>query len=176
MSAHSHGGASPRGWGLLVPVVLGLVACGASEEDGPETPQPPQVQRPAELDARQLRSQRGGTSHEAGKNCMACHGPNGLGPGRFTVAGTIRTAAGAPNPDGRLTLSTQANGAGTVVISLEADASGNFYATDPLPLPDTQLFPRISSGATASFHFMPFPTSSAACNVCHVGRQTLILD
>jgi hypothetical protein len=172
MSIHTNVWPTVRG-GLLLAATLGGMACGSSPEEAVD---PPTVQRPAELDARQLKSQRGTTSHEAGKNCMACHGPNGQGPGRFTVAGTAFTAARQPNPDATVTLSTKVNGGGTVVLTLEADASGNFYTTDPVPLPDTSLFPRVTSRATASFHFMPFPTSSAACNVCHVGRQTLSLD
>lgn len=160
-------------------VVLALAAglfqgCGSDGGDGPAPP--PTVQRSPELDAVQLKSQRGGTSHEAGSNCMACHGPNGTAPGRFTVAGTAVTSRREPNPDATVTLSTSPNGGGTVVLTLEADASGNFYTTEAAPFPQQSLYPRVTSRATASVNFMPFPTQSGACNVCHVGSNPVDLD
>lgn len=162
---------------LRVPSLLALaaslsLACGSSDDDGG----PPAPQRPPELDSVSLKSERGGTSHEAGKNCMTCHGPNGTAPGRFTVAGTAVTSERRPNPDALITLSTAPNGGGTVVLTLEADASGNFYTTEAVPLPEQSLFPRVTSQATTSVNFMPFPTLSGACNACHVGRNPVDLD
>lgn len=150
------------------------IACGSGDGDGP--PATPQARRSPELDAVSLRSQRGGTSHEAGSDCMACHGPSGTAPGSFTVAGTAVTSSGAPNPDATLTLSTAPNGAGAVVLTLEADASGNFYTTEAMPFPNQSLFPRVASQATGGFNFMPFPTISGACNNCHVGRNPVDLN
>jgi hypothetical protein len=154
-------------------LLLVLTACGSGGEDGNP---PPVAQRSPELDAVSLRSQRGGTSHEVGNNCMACHGPNGTAPGRFTVAGTAVTSQRQPNPDVTLTLSTAPNGGGTVVLTLEADASGNFYATEAVPLPDQELFPRVTNRTTGAVNFMPFPTMSGSCNVCHVGRNPVDVD
>jgi mono/diheme cytochrome c family protein len=157
---------------LLFALATGLSACG--DDDGKATP--PTVRRPPELDAVSLKSQRGGTSHQAGSNCMACHGPNGTAPGLFTVAGTAVNARREPNPDATVTLSTEPNGAGTVVLTLEADANGNFYTTEAMPLPEQQLYPRVTSRATASVNFMPFPTMSGACGACHVGSNPVDLD
>lgn len=148
-------------------------ACGPEDEPPPTPPAP--VQRSPELDV-QVRSQRGGSSHEAGKNCMACHGPNGLGPGRFTVAGTAFTNERLPNPNATLRLSTKANGGGTVVLTLEADANGNFYTTEPVPLPDTLLFPKVESAVSEASNYMPFSTASGACNMCHVGGNLVFLE
>lgn len=160
---------------LLLALAAGLsTACGSDDADG--APTPPTVQRTPELDAVSLASQRGATSHEAGSNCMACHGPHGTAPGRFTVAGTAVTSRRQPNPDATVSLSTGPNGAGTVVLTLDADASGNFYTTQPVPLPEQQLYPRVTSRTTASVNFMPFPTLSGACNVCHVGSNPVDLD
>jgi hypothetical protein len=158
---------------VSVPLLLALLstACGSGEEPTPPTP----VERSPALNV-QRKSQRGGTSHEAGKNCMACHGPHGLGPGLFTVAGTALTSERKPNPNATLLLSTQPNGTGTVVLTLEADAQGNFYSTEPLPLPDTPLFPRVEGAEPLSFIAMPFPTNSGACNMCHVGRSAVAID
>jgi hypothetical protein len=157
--------------GLLLTLLS--TGCGPGEEPVPAPPTP--VQRSPELNV-QLKSRRGGSSHEAGKNCMACHGPNGLGPGLFTVAGTAVTSGRKPNPDATILLSTQPNGAGTVVLTLQADAQGNFYSTEPLPLPDMPLFPRVEGAEPLSFISMPFPTNSGACNMCHVGRSAIDID
>lgn len=160
---------------LLLALAAGLsTACGSDDEDG--APTAPTAQRTPELDAVSLASQRGATSHEAGSNCMACHGPNGTAPGRFTVAGTAFTSRRQPNPDATVSLSTGPNGAGTVVLTLDADTSGNFYTTQAVPLPQQKLFPRVTSSTTASVNVMPFPTMSGACNVCHVGNNPVDLD
>jgi hypothetical protein len=163
---------SLRASSLLALAASLSLACGSSDDDTGA----PAFQRPSELDSVSLKSERGGTSHEAGKNCMACHGPNGTAPGRFTVAGTAVTSERRPNPDALITLSTAPNGGGTVVLTLEADASGNFYTTEEVPLPSQSLFPRVTSRATASVNFMPFSTLSGACNACHVGRNPVDLD
>jgi hypothetical protein len=160
---------------LLLALAAGLsTACGSDDDDG--APTPPTVQRAPELDAVSLKSQRGASSHEAGSNCMACHGPNGTAPGRFTVAGTAVNSRRQPNPDATITLSTAPNGAGTLVLTLDADASGNFYTTEAVPLLQQQLYPRVTSITTASVNYMPFPSMSGACNVCHVGSNPVDLD
>ncbi|MCP3139954.1 hypothetical protein [Pyxidicoccus xibeiensis] len=152
-------------------------ACGSDEvDDGTGEPKPPTVERSPELDSVTLKSQRGGTSHNAGSNCMSCHGPNGTAPGLFTVAGTAVNARREANPDATVTLSTASNGGGTLVLTLEADANGNFYTTEAVPLTTQALYPRVTSRASASVNFMPFPTMSGACNVCHVGGNPVDLD
>ncbi len=157
----------------LVSLMALTPACDPGDEPPPTPPAP--VERPASLDV-PMKSQRGGTSHRAGENCMACHGPNGLGPGRFTVAGTAVTSERRPNPNTTLLLTTERNGGGTVVLTLEADANGNFYTTEPVPLPDTLLFPKVMNTTSGGYNFMPFSTASGACNVCHVGRMPVYLD
>lgn len=111
-------------------------------------------------------------SHNVGQNCMQCHQPHGPGPGLFTAAGTIYDADGAPHPDGSIELRT---GDGALIVRIEADASGNFYTTEELPLPDTPLFPTAVSDDEQRRRSMPWPTASAACNVCHVGGQVIQL-
>jgi hypothetical protein len=148
---------------LACALTLALTAaCGPA--DGPG-------QRPSSLDVR-VQSQRGATSHEAGSNCMTCHQAEGLGKGRFTVAGTAYTAAGAPHANATITLFS----GGVSVLTLETDASGNFYSTEPVPVPEQSIFPTVSSGDSGLTIAMPFPTQSGACNMCHVGRQRLQPD
>lgn len=138
-------------------------ACGPAEGPG---------QRPAELDVA-LRSQRGVSSHEAGSNCMACHQPKGLGRGLFTVAGTVWTLERQPQPAAVVTLY---DGKGVALATLEVDDSGSFYTTEPLPQPGTPLFPHVRSSTSGASIAMGFSTASAACNMCHVGRNRLTLD
>ena len=88
------------------------------------------------------------------------------------VAGTIFDADGAPHPNGAIELH---DGDGELVVRIEADANGNFYTTEALPLPDVSLFPTALSSDGKRQRSMPWPTSSAACNVCHVGRQVIQL-
>lgn len=109
-------------------------------------------------------------SHAAGENCMACHRARGNAPGRFTAAGTIfgtslvATAVQLVGLDGE------------VVAELELDASGNFYTTEPLPIPEEAVVPRILGRDGAMIGVMPFPTVSAACNLCHAGSARLEFD
>jgi hypothetical protein len=119
-----------------------------------------------------------------GENCMTCHQAHGPGKGLFSIGGTLR------NPDGTL----HANGTVYVtrtdptalpegvtideleiepVLTVEADQLGNFYSTEPLPLPDEPLFVIVERSDGAGRNFMPWPTLTAACNACHVGSNVL---
>jgi hypothetical protein len=155
-----------------LPLAL-AAALTASACDGPE-PEPElmgddsYVRDPA-LDIDLVSRHGDAISHAAGDNCMRCHQERGPGPGRFTAAGTLHDEDGEPHPDGVVELRTAPDGMGELVARIEVDGLGNFYTTEPLPLPDTSLFPTVYSSDGARKNFMPFPTSSAACNVCHVG-------
>ncbi|MCI0671170.1 MAG: hypothetical protein L0Y64_11960 [Myxococcaceae bacterium] len=148
-------GSARRKWALqaVTALTLHLAACGP------------------ELDVA-LQSQRGGTSHEAGNNCMACHQEEGLGKGRFTVAGTAYTPGREPNANATITLTA----GGVQVLTLETDASGNFYTTAPVPMPEESVVPKVTNLTTADSISMPFPVGSGACNMCHTGRLKLVLD
>lgn len=154
-----------------VALVTALLAGCDDGDDGPFIGDPDYVRDPA-LDV-ELISRNGDTrSHNIGQNCMECHQSRGPGPGRFTAAGTLYDADGAPHVDGAVELR---NGEGKVVLRIAADSSGNFYTTEPLPLPDTPLFPTAYSSDNERSRSMPFPTRSAACNVCHAGGQVIQL-
>lgn len=149
---------------------LCLLACDSDAE--PFIGDPDYVRDPA-LDVN-LRSSHGeAISHNIGQNCMQCHQAHGPGPGRFSVAGTLHDADGSPLPDGTLELRSAPDGNGELVLSIEADALGNFYATDVLPLAETPLFPTVYGADGVGKNFMPFPTRSGACNVCHVGSAVV---
>lgn len=114
-------------------------------------------------------------SHAVGENCMQCHQKHGPGPGLFTAAGTLHDEDGAPFAGGLIELRTGPNGAGDLVVRLEVDELGNFYTTEALPLPDMVVFPTVYAVDGVPSNFMPFPTSSAACNVCHAGGAAVRL-
>lgn len=153
---------------LLLLAALCVSACDGDSDAEPFLGDADYVRDPA-LDVA-LRSGHGDAiSHNLGQNCMQCHQARGPGRGRFSVAGTLHDAEGAPLPDGSLELRSAPDGGGELVLRVEADGLGNFYSTDPLPLPDVPLFPTVYDADGVGKNFMPFPTRSGACNVCHVG-------
>jgi len=157
---------------LLLLAALCVSACDSDRDAEPFIGDADYVRDPA-LDV-ELRSGHGDAiSHNLGQNCMQCHQARGPGRGRFSVAGTLHDAEGAPLPDGTLELHSAPDGAGELVLRVEADGLGNFYSTDPLPLPDMPLFPTVYDADGVGKNFMPFPTRSGACNVCHVGRAAV---
>jgi len=156
--------------GAIVLHVAALSACGAPPPGGPDEEAP--FVRPASLDVELVSRFGDATSDGVGANCMECHQANGDGPGRFSVAGTLLDAAtGGPAKSARVQLWTGAFGTGELVVELEADARGNFYTTQAIGIEERLLFPFVV-GATTT-RGMPFQTSSAACNKCHVGRLRL---
>jgi hypothetical protein len=154
---------------LAALAALSPLAC--DDDPGPFIGDPDYV-RDSALDV-ELVSAHGDTrSHNVGQNCMQCHQSHGPGPGLFTAAGTIYDVDGAPHPDGSLELH---GGDGVLVVRIEADSNGNFYTTRALPLPDSPLLPTVLSDDEQRRRSMPWPTNSAACNVCHVGGQVIRL-
>lgn len=156
---------------VLLPLVS---ACDDGEGDAPILGDSKYERDPA-LDVPLISAQGGTLSHNMGQNCMSCHQENGPGPGRFTAAGTLYGADGTPYADGAVELRTGGNGSGDLVRRIEADSNGNFYTTESLPLPDTALFPTVYDREGTVRNFMPFPTNSAACNVCHVGAAVILV-
>lgn len=153
-------------------VALAGVLAGCDREPEPFLGDEDYVRDPA-LDVALVSARGGASSHATGENCMRCHQPRGPGPGLFTAAGTLHGADGEPQADGALELRTGPNGSGDLVLRVEADGLGNFYTTEALPLPDMSLYPTVYSADGAGQAFMPFPTASAACNVCHVGAAVI---
>lgn len=162
---------APRRISLLALALF--VACDEPESD--PLPGDPDFVRDPALD-RELVSARGGTaSHNAGSNCMECHQQFGPGPGRFTVAGTVLDPDGTPSPDAVVELWTGAGGNGELVLRLEADALGNFFTTEALDLTRAPAYPFVIAADGTRTNFMPFPTLSGACNLCHVGANPVDL-
>ncbi len=160
---------------LFVPILAFLPAfagCGDEDPSEPEEeeilPGDPRFVRDPALDVENISATGEARSHNMGLNCMGCHQPHGPGRGLYTAAGTVHGPDGMPEPGGTIELRTGPQGGGDLVLSLEVDANGNFFTTETLPFPEEALFPfvRAADGGTT---FMPFPTISGACNVCHAG-------
>jgi hypothetical protein len=151
-----------------------LVACGAGSPSArPQsiTPLPgdPDFVRDPALDVANVSKHGETRSHNLGSNCMECHQAHGPGRGRFTVAGTLYDEkTRAPSPNGVVELRTSLAPTGTVVLSIQVDALGNFFSTEPLPLPQTPLFPSLRNADGSKRNAMRFPTINGACNQCHV--------
>lgn len=159
---------------LMASSVTLLPGCGSEEDDTtPQTGDPDYV-RDDSLNIALTSTHEGADSHEMGNNCMTCHQNYGPGPGIFTAAGTIYQADGATYPGGIVELWTGAQATGDLVSAIEVDTKGNFYTTEPLPLPDMPLYPFVRSPNGESYTFMPFSTSSAACNICHSAQMPVI--
>ncbi|MCR9165388.1 MAG: hypothetical protein ACE37F_35215 [Nannocystaceae bacterium] len=155
-------------------VLSTLVLAAACDEDvDAESPalEPgdPDFERDPALDVENVSAADETRSHNAGLNCMRCHQALGPGVGQFTVAGTIYGPDGEPASDAMLELRTAPAGGGELVASVEADAYGNVFSTEPLPLPEQPLFVRLESSGGVLAAAMPFPISSGACNHCHAG-------
>lgn len=163
-------------WTLVVGVLAGLVsgACGGGSEEIPEELLygTPAYERDPALDVQHSSSSGANLSHNEGQNCMKCHQEYGPGKGRFTVAGTVAGPDGEwlENPKLELWDGPHDQG-GSLVLELSGDARGNFYTTADLPMPETSLFVRVTNSVGDLEGRMPWPTSSGACNHCHVGRR-----
>jgi hypothetical protein len=111
-------------------------------------------------------SNNNSTSHHAGDNCMACHKNGGTGEGWFQLAGTAYNASGtSPYANATIKLYRDANVTGTLVSTIVADKSGNFFSTSSINF-GSGLYVSVANtnGTLAS---MNSPISSGACNSCH---------
>ncbi len=162
---------------LLLPLVAGACDDTAESTEAVVSVEPgdPAFERDPALDVENVSEAGAQKSHNAGLNCMQCHQSRGPGLGQFTVAGTIYGPDGAPTDDAILELWTAPNGQGERVAVVEADAYGNVFSTEPLPLPEQRLFVSVSSSDGTLAAAMPFPISSGSCNHCHAGGFAVTL-
>ena len=140
---------------LLLSALATLVACGSSDAaersaDTPSFGEPEFVRDPA-LDVDNISRHGGESSHFTGQNCMKCHQPHGPGAGLFSIGGTLANPDGTPHPNGTVYV-TRTDPTSLPedleideleiepVATVEVDAFGNFYSTEPLPLPEEALF------------------------------------
>jgi hypothetical protein len=173
----------------LLLLALSLTACSgsgdpaASDTNTPAFGEAEFVRDPA-LDVENVSRHDGETSHLMGENCMTCHQAHGPGKGLFSIGGTLRNSDGTLHANGTVYVTrtdpTRLPEGVAIdeleiepVLTVEADRLGNFYSTEPLPLPDEPLFVIVERSDGAGRNFMPWPTLTAACNACHVGSNVL---
>jgi hypothetical protein len=72
-------------------------------------------------------------SHRTGDNCMDCHIQGGDGEGWFTVAGSLFDDTPEKTYiNGTVKLTTESDGGGEIVHTIEADNNGNFFTTETI--------------------------------------------
>jgi hypothetical protein len=107
-------------------------------------------------------------SHKTGKNCMNCHIKGESGEGWFTVAGTVYDSLQATiNPNGMVNLYSSPGSKNDALATIEVDALGNFFTTEPINL-ENGLYVSVfnSDGIPKS---MISPVTNGSCNDCHDG-------
>lgn len=129
---------------LLIGLLIVLFACEEKEgEDGEEVGGQSTVS---------------GTSHNTGKNCMNCH--------QFTAAGSVYNKALSSGFQGAVVkLTTQANGAGTVLGTFTVNKSGSFYTSSAINF-GTGVYPSVT-GSSGNVKHMGSAITTGACNSCH---------
>lgn len=110
---------------------------------------------------------RTASSHNAGRDCLACHRD-------FSVAGTVYRDSGSTAPGATVRLTTAPDGGGTVVLSLSADASGNAYTSQRVVF-GSGLYVDVAGGADAR-RAMKSAITSGACNSCHDASNRIRVD
>ena len=112
-------------------------------------------------------------SHNAGRDCMGCHGSGGEGP-TWTVAGTVYRDDGVTAYAGaQVRLTTERDGGGSVLIELTSDGSGNFYTSRAVGF-GGGLFADVAG--TGPRRSMQEPLTRGACNSCHDASNRLRAD
>lgn len=105
-------------------------------------------------------------SHNLGQNCMSCHVSGGSGEGWFTVAGSMYDNSQTnPYPNGSVKVTTEPNGLGTTVQTIEIDSKGNFYTTETIDF-GSGLYVGVF-GTNGEQKFMSSKITNGNCNSCH---------
>ena len=109
-------------------------------------------------------------SHNTGQDCMSCHVPGGNADGWFTVAGSVYDPQlEEPVANGVIELTTEPQSAGSIIASIEIDAKGNFYTTEPIIIVDG-LYATVES-QEGNKEYMLTQVTNGSCNSCH-GEST----
>jgi mono/diheme cytochrome c family protein len=134
---------------VVVAMALSFLACGGSS---PSSPTAPSGTTPAT------------GSHNAGRNCLSCHS--------FTAAGTAYKSDGTTAyPGVVIRLMTSSGGSGTVVATITADASGNFYTNSAINFGTGLYVTATGTGGAATP--MTAAVTSGACNNCHTSGNRI---
>lgn len=98
------------------------------------------------------------TSHNTGKNCMGCH--------KFTAAGSVyNKSMSAAFPGAVVKLTSQANGAGSVLGTFTVNKSGSFYTSNSINY-GSGIYVSVT-GSSGKVKHMSSAITTGACNSCH---------
>ncbi len=112
-------------------------------------------------------------SHYFGQNCMNCHLQGGSGEGWFTFAGSLYdNSKNNPYPNGLVKITTEPNGAGTQVKTIEIDSKGNFYTTEIIDF-GNNLYLGVF-GRDGEQIYKSSKITSGSCNSCHGNTSDII--
>jgi hypothetical protein len=101
----------------------------------------------------------GNKSHNTGRNCLSCHS-------NFKLAGSVYGKSLSSAYSGAtIQVTSQANGAGTVLATLTSDNSGNFHTGSSVNF-GTGVFVSVK-GSSGTVKNMNSAITSGACNSCH---------
>jgi len=107
-------------------------------------------------------------SHKTGKDCMECHIKGENGEGWFSVAGTVYDSLQTTNnPNGLIKLFTTPENPDDLVATIEVDALGNFFTTEPVNLGNGLYVSVFNTDGKSKSMITPVYTGS--CNSCHDG-------
>ena len=97
-----------------------------------------------------------GRSHNAGKNCLSCHS-------EFKLAGSVYNKSfNASYPGAKIKVTSQANGGGSVLVSLTSDNSGNFHTGNSVNF-GSGVYVSVE-GTTGTVKYINAAITSGACN------------
>lgn len=107
-----------------------------------------------------------GRSHQNGNQCVTCHTFQGVGPGCFTIGGSVYQANKVdPYTAGEIRLHTLPNGQGELKGTYYIDGKGNFYSTAKIEWNQTLYVSMYDANGNAKH--MQGVTNDGNCNRCH---------
>jgi len=114
------------------------------------------------------------TDDRRGQNCMGCH-YTGNNPYVYSVAGTVYhlNDFNSVYPDATINFYSGPNATGVLLASIEVDANGNFYTTEPVDL-SSGAYPAIVGTQGEPIVYMGNFITHGQCNSCH-NRDSSIL-
>lgn len=106
-----------------------------------------------------------GTSHNTGKDCMACH--------KLSAAGSVynKTLTSA-FPGAIVKLTSQPNGTGTVLGTFTVNKSGSFYNSSSINF-GQGIYVNVT-GSSGTVKYMATAITSGACSSCHGSSSSKI--
>lgn len=96
---------------------------------------------------------------------MSCHTSGGSGEGWFNIAGTVYDSLKTSTlPNATVRLYTGLNGTGSLKITVEVDALGNFYTTENIEF-GGGLYTSVEGNS--DIKYMHPVITTGQCNSCH---------